>query len=391
MISSLFSRSLLRTPSQAAPLQCLQQYRFVNPLRRFSTFDNGSHQDWVAKSIDEKICKKDDFVQMPPLFNGVQSGWKASRDGRLQNTTGRVKRGYLGQSGYLYIWITAWKKSVSVHRLIALTFLAKQKETKENAFPGERLEVDHIDGDKQNNAAENLQWVTRKEHAQKTAASLQYPGQTISSAFPVYARNLASGEEIVFQSISAFAQFLETPRGQRMLAVARLADHLQGVIIKGWIVKIDRTKFQMLNGEYFKRLYLVCEHERRVTSLPECLKDTSDMAPYIEVSNRGRVRYLNGRIDAGYPINGYLYATLNRVKFRIHRLVAEAFHQEQKQALLDENAGNKPLRLQVDHKDRNKLNNREENLQWVTPPMHALATWKRRKSLDQKPHAVGSQ
>lgn len=45
--------------------------------------------------------------------------------------------------------------SYSVHRLVALTFLAN---------PNNLPQVDHIDGDKMNNHASNLRWVTAKEN-----------------------------------------------------------------------------------------------------------------------------------------------------------------------------------------------------------------------------------
>jgi len=48
------------------------------------------------------------------------------------------------------------KRSMLLHRLIAITFLGKA--------PTEFHEVNHIDGDKTNNALSNLEWVTRAEN-----------------------------------------------------------------------------------------------------------------------------------------------------------------------------------------------------------------------------------
>jgi hypothetical protein len=45
-------------------------------------------------------------------------------------------------------------KRLSVHRLVALAFLGKPESTEE-------LVVDHLDRDKQNNQADNLQWISR--------------------------------------------------------------------------------------------------------------------------------------------------------------------------------------------------------------------------------------
>lgn len=65
----------------------------------------------------------------------------------------------LDQRGYKRTKIG--KKSVRVHRLVALTFIPN---------PDNKPQVNHIDGDKTNNHIENLEWVTNdenREHAVK--------------------------------------------------------------------------------------------------------------------------------------------------------------------------------------------------------------------------------
>lgn len=74
------------------------------------------------------------------------------------------------------------------------------------------------------------------------------------------------------------------------------------------------------------------------------------------MSNLGRVKNKHGRILKPEIRTGYYSVNLmkdkKRHKFRIHRLVAQAFIP---------NPDNLPM---VNHKDEDKLNNRVENLEW---------------------------
>lgn len=80
-------------------------------------------------------------------------------------------------------------------------------------------------------------------------------------------------------------------------------------------------------------------------------------SPY-EVSNIGRVRGRNGVMKPVPLKNGYLTVILRKggksyCKY-IHRLVASAF------------LPTADKRLQINHRDKNKANNRVDNLEWCT-------------------------
>lgn len=65
----------------------------------------------------------------------------------------------ISNRGYERIWLTinGKKEHHSVHRLVALNFVPN---------PEKKLEVNHIDGNKLNNNASNLEWCTRSENEQ---------------------------------------------------------------------------------------------------------------------------------------------------------------------------------------------------------------------------------
>jgi hypothetical protein len=95
-------------------------------------------------------------------------GWRrysVSDSGSVRNDlTGRIlKPAY--RSGYLYVVLCGdggkRHKSAAVHRLVALAFLGPPNRPTE--------EVNHINGLKSDNAAANLEWVTRSENLRKAA------------------------------------------------------------------------------------------------------------------------------------------------------------------------------------------------------------------------------
>ena len=75
-----------------------------------------------------------------------------SSHGRVKNSKGRITCGYLHTNGYIKVHLS--KKTYSLHRLLAKIFISNL-ENKE--------QVNHKDGDKQNNSIDNLEWTTASE------------------------------------------------------------------------------------------------------------------------------------------------------------------------------------------------------------------------------------
>ena len=109
-----------------------------------------------------------------------------------------------------------------------------------------------------------------------------------------------------------------------------------------------------------------------MTEQKEVWKPIPEYEGIYEVSNMGRVRSITRRIFCNngksyiqngqiikpcLQTNGYLFVGLHNKgimkQYRIHRLVAEAF------------LTNSDNKLEVNHIDRNKTNNKSVNLEWV--------------------------
>lgn len=88
--------------------------------------------------------------------DGFEGIYWVSPKGYIHN--GRIPlKTYVINSGYLCLKFTVKNKrtSVLVHRIVAKAFIPN---------PENKVQVNHIDGNKQNNAVENLEWVTSGEN-----------------------------------------------------------------------------------------------------------------------------------------------------------------------------------------------------------------------------------
>ena len=94
---------------------------------------------------------------------GYEGLYQVSTLGRIKGNRG-IKSLRIDKGGYLTVWLCkcSAQKNYKAHRLVAIAFIPN---------PENKATVNHIDGNKQNNCVENLEWATHSEninHANRT-------------------------------------------------------------------------------------------------------------------------------------------------------------------------------------------------------------------------------
>lgn len=89
------------------------------------------------------------------MWTSCLNNYEVSDSGHIRNASNhRQLKEFVGRDGYLRTQFGG--KTRTIHRVVAIAYLPK--------IEGKEF-VNHKDGNKQNNAVENLEWCTRKENA----------------------------------------------------------------------------------------------------------------------------------------------------------------------------------------------------------------------------------
>ena len=92
------------------------------------------------------------------FIDGTDNKYQVSSFGRIKNyKRNKIRKLSTNKSGYQFVIIKLNNitKSLSIHRLVAISFITNSENKKE---------VNHIDGNKKNNNVNNLEWSTRYEN-----------------------------------------------------------------------------------------------------------------------------------------------------------------------------------------------------------------------------------
>ena len=136
-------------------------------------------------------------------IEGYENIYQISNLGRIKSFKGHEKILKPRKDGNGYLQVDLCKsgkiKKFLIHRLVAIAFILNPKN---------KPCVNHIDGNKENNCIDNLEWCTVQEnniHAFKT--NLKKPAYK-----PLIAINLTTGEEMQFKSQKEASEKLNLKR-----------------------------------------------------------------------------------------------------------------------------------------------------------------------------------
>ena len=270
--------------------------------------------------------------QVVPNKSVKKRCWQVSSFGRCRDTRGKITPGWQAASGYRKVKILG--HNTYVHRVAAYSFLG----------PPPRVaawQVNHIDGNGNNNRIENLEWVSQSENTRHFYAT--NPSRGSKASRRVMIRALGSRNWTTFSSIKLAAEAESQPYRTLQSRCCRNSQ------VDGCEYKFAPVHSVELPGEEWRPM--IDPRSGRLVS--------GRMA-----SSQGRIKSQTGRISFGsvrkdgYRATQITVGSKSQYRFElVHRLVAASFL----------GLPPSPDHSQINHKDCNKSNNAVANLEYVTP------------------------
>lgn len=221
----------------------------------------------IVRSIDRTVLHK---TGMQRLYKGKVISLTPHKDTR-------------------YMMVSLWKnnkgKAHYVHRLVAQTFLPN---------PNNLPEVNHIDGNKQNNSVSNLEWVTRKDnvtHAVSTGLRT-YENRLSEQEFLQLLYNVIAGESYLDLSkkVNYKVPFLST-KLRKIATKYNLLKELDSSLIKQ---RALRNKEAKQNKIAISQFDLQGNFIKKYTSLSQASRELNISSGAISNALSGRTKTCKG-------------------------------------------------------------------------------------------------
>ena len=270
--------------------------------------------------------------------------YEACSDGRIRH---RVKGTILQPGGSLggYQRVSLYtdsdtRRTHSVHRLVALTFIDNQEG---------KATVNHKDHNPKNNHIDNLEWasVTEQNRHKRKCADLSLVSARAVQQIEPYTTNVLATFPSIAQAADAVGAGFKGRT--KICAVARGAK--EKVTAYGFVWK-----------------YVAEEVDPEEEWRPIDPALIHGIAGY-HVSSTGRVKNHKGRITSGHKHHsGYCWVSIHPHQFMMHILVAKAFLDNPMQKRI------------VNHLNGDKCDARVSNLEWVTDAENIIHGQRLKKS-----------
>jgi hypothetical protein len=220
-------------------------------------------------------------------------------------------------------------KTFFVHQLVAKTFIPN---------PENKPQVNHKDKNGLNNNIINLEWVTNKENSIHRSTGVK---QTTNQNLEIY--KIDPNTDKILEKYNSIEEAAE-------LLIKNINAEFNNV--RSGISMVINNKQQTSYGYKWKKV----EQEHLENEEWREIKIEEKNTEGYFISSLGRFKNRKGVIMKDYKPHhsGYVYLRVNIDKYALHRLVALTFIP---------NLQNKPF---VNHIDGNKINNKVDNLEWVT-------------------------
>lgn len=140
----------------------------------------------------------DTYEKRPVKIKGWEM-YQVDTDGNVYAKNGKILKWSHNHSGYRMVnfYHNHTRKGFAIHTLVAETFL--EHDTTHN-------QVNHIDGDKDNNCVENLEWATPKEN---TKHSIEVLGNDFSGANNCNAKHIYGYDKNTHELIYFFPSLID--------------------------------------------------------------------------------------------------------------------------------------------------------------------------------------